>query len=265
MGVDARDRLLATAAQDVVHALRASAATVYLVRPEPPKLMLIAAAVVVSPLGVGPIEHIPADDPVYATAAAYRSGDTATAHSIDFLGEHPEEAISMPFPFTAFSAPVGGVGVMTAFWINGPREPTAEERRQLAEVSGSLGRELEQLAAQRVPMTPPAVPRVHAAESGLAEGQGAAAVDNAPLVYHLHRLAVQLNHVSDGREAAALACARVMSAVDADAMAVTQVKGDRLVIAAAEGCSHLFLRSWKGNCSSVLQRPRRGRWRTGGN
>ncbi|MEU8874513.1 SpoIIE family protein phosphatase [Streptomyces javensis] len=246
VGVDVRDRLLATAAQDVVHALRASAATVYLVRPEPPKLMLIATAVVVSSLGVGPIEHIPVDDPVYATAAAYRSGDTTTAYSIDFLGEHPEEAISIPFPFTAFSAPVGGVGVMTAFWINGPREPTAEERRQLAEVSGRLGRELEQLAARRVPMTPPAVPRVHAAESGLAEGQGAAAIDNAPLVYHLHRLAVQLNHVSDGREAAALACARVMSAVDADAMAVTQIKGDRLVIAAAEGCSHLFLRELEG-------------------
>lgn len=254
-GVEVRDRLLAAAAQDVVHALRASAATVYLLRPEPPKSMLIAAAVVVSPLGVGPIEHIPVDDPVYATAAAYRSGDTATAHSIDFLGEHPEEAVSVPFPFTAFSAPVGAVGVMTAFWINGPRKPTVEERRQLTEVSDRLGRELEQLAAQRVPMTPPAVPRVHAAESGLAEGREAGAINNAPLVYHLHRLAVQLNHVSDGREAAALACARVMSAVDANAMAVTQVKGDRLVVAAAEGCSRLFLRELDGQLLSNASTP----------
>jgi anti-sigma regulatory factor (Ser/Thr protein kinase) len=252
-----RDRLLALAARRTMRELDASAVTVYL--REPDGQTLSAAVVTVTPLGVGTVERVPVGDRTYASAAAYQSCQIATAYSVEEVGGHPDLAVIAPFPYTVTAAPLrlstGCIGTLTAFWPQAFHESADGEMRFLDEAARELGRELEALAAAGVPMEHEGVPTVISPEPGDA-GPGSVAPDReepdsvaertAPLMYHLHKLAVYLTSTARTAQAAQLAVARTMSGFDAQAMVIALIEADRFHVIHAAGCSRDFLRTFNG-------------------
>jgi serine phosphatase RsbU (regulator of sigma subunit)/anti-sigma regulatory factor (Ser/Thr protein kinase) len=252
-GTADRDRLLASAARRVMRELDASAVTVYL--RVPGSSTLAAAVVTVTPLGVGTVERVPMGDKTYASAVAFATGEIATAYSVEEVGGHPDLAVIAPFPYTVTAAPLcpadGCVGTLTAFWPQAFRDPSDEERRFLEAAARDLSDTLEALAAAGVSLEHDGVPMVIPPERGGAGPRDRAAPDSvaertAPLMYHLHKLAVYLTSTAQTEQAAHLALERTMAGFDAQAMAITLIEADRLHVIAVAGCSREFLRTLNG-------------------
>jgi serine phosphatase RsbU (regulator of sigma subunit)/anti-sigma regulatory factor (Ser/Thr protein kinase) len=254
-----RNRLLVSTARRILADMEASAVITYLY--EPGSRMLIAAVAAVTPLGMGSVERVPVDDYAYASAIAYKIGESATASSIQELGEHPELAVLAPFPFTVAATPLFSstrrFGTLATYWPQMSRKLADHERKYLWDVAADTASELERLAFQGVSMEPPAVPLVVTAESSA--GAGAIDLDTAigdqpvteaslstPLIYHLHKLANALIGAERTEDAAKLAIARVMAGFAAQAMVISLVEGDRLRVVGAEGCTREFLRELDG-------------------
>ncbi len=253
-----RDDLIAAKVLRVLSDAGASAVTAYLYDVDDRKLISTVAAV--TPLGTGSVERVPVDDPVYAAAVTFRTGEIVLAHSVQELGSHPELAVFAPFPFTVTAVPLGEpgrrFGAISTYWPQMFRRLTDAERRYLEETGVRLTRELSALRERGVSLRPPAVPRVITAPAGtstvgLAESVDAGRPDEgaaitAPLIYHLHKLANSLIGTVRTDQAAAQALERVVDGFGAQAMAITLVEGDRLRIVDARGCSREFLRELNG-------------------
>lgn len=250
-GVDERNELLASMAKRVLADMGASAVNVYLYDAE--SRSLIAVVVAATPLGNGSVERVPVDEPIYASATAFRTGEITTAHSIEELGRHPEFAVFAPFPFTVSSVPLASdrrrFGAVATYWPRMCRTLTDEDRRYLQDLSADTVRELDRLADQGVPMRPPRVPQVVSsfgggAVTGAQPGERSNAT--APFVYHLHKLANALVGAEGTAEAADLALERITHGFGAQAMVLSLVEGDRLHVIGATGCSRAFLRDLNG-------------------
>ncbi len=254
-----RDALLSGTATRTLSDLGASAVSAYLY--DDRCRSLVATVVAVTPLGTGSIERVPVDDFAYASATAYQTGDIVTAHSVQELGSHPEMAVFAPFPFTVTSVPLGPrerpLGALATYWPQMFRKLSDDERGYLRSIAADTGRELERMARAGVPMGPPPVPRVTAADSSAF--QGAAGIPGpgvpggadrmartTPLIYHLHKLANSLIGTVRTEDAADLVLERVIEGFHARSMAITLTEGDRLRVIGARGCSRDFLRDLNG-------------------
>ncbi|MFF3518529.1 SpoIIE family protein phosphatase [Streptomyces sp. NPDC002573] len=254
LGVAERDELLTAAACRCLRDLRASAVSIYLHAPK--SSMLDAVVVAVTLLGVGALDNLSVDDDVYASTVAFRSGNITTRHSMDILGKHPDLAVFTPFPFTTAAVPLSSTqrrfGALTVRWAETFHTLTHGEKDYLAKAGAELSLTLDSLAAAGVCMEPPQVPIVvvPAAPDVDAQGTGPPAGGSvpaeAPLLYHLHKLAVQSASVTRTEDAADLALKRVMGAFSARAMALSLVEADRLRVVGAVGCSREFLGTLNG-------------------
>lgn len=243
-GVRERNEALASVACQSLRDLGASSITVYL-RADATST-LNAAVVAVSPLGVTTLDKVAIDDDIYASAAAYQSGEVTTRHSIDILGKHPELAVSASFPFTVSAAPLRSAtrrfGAIMAYWPETFRALAEGERTYLRQLAETVSRRLDAFADEGVSIESGPVPLVVPSEAGT----DASAFLTAPLVYQLHKLAVLLTSAKHTREVADLALERVIPVFDAQAMALSLIEADRLRVVGASGCSRGFLRTLDG-------------------
>src|SRR5690348_4538714 len=117
-GPTERDRLLISTVARLATELCSSAVIAYLY--EPQARALIATAVAITPLGIGSVERVNVDDNAYASAVAFQTGEMATAHSVQELGQHPELAVFAPWPFTVTSIPLCSptrrFGALAVYW-----------------------------------------------------------------------------------------------------------------------------------------------------
>ncbi|MGW3625980.1 ATP-binding SpoIIE family protein phosphatase [Streptomyces sp. NPDC000880] len=225
---------------------------------EPGSRTLVAVIAAVTPLGTGSVERVPVDDPSYASARAYRTGEISTAQSVQELGTHPELAVFAPYPFTVTSVPLftstRRLGALATYWPQTFRELADEEGKYLRDITAYTTRELDRLAAQGVSMEPPAVPLVVTSDSTVAGApdtaigtqSGMRAPSTTSLVYHLHKLANVLITTESTEEAAQLAIERVMTGFAAQAMAISLVEAERLRVVGAVGCTGEFVRTLNG-------------------
>ncbi|MDO0929637.1 serine/threonine-protein phosphatase [Streptomyces sp. TG1A-8] len=255
-GVAERDEALVECVRQCLHDLSASSVAIYLYAEATSTLN--AAVMAVSPLGVASLESLAVADDAYASAAAYRSGEVTTRHSIDIQGKHPEFAISLAvsvsFPSTVSAAPLASgmrrFGTLTAFWPEPFRALPEEDRAYLLRTADLLSRRLDALAANGVSMAPAPLPLVVSAEPPESGTDGSAqypiAPRTAPLVYHLHKLTLLLTSTRHTREATTLALERIAPAFRARAISISLIEGDRLHLAGASGCSREYLRTLDG-------------------
>ncbi|MFF7889854.1 SpoIIE family protein phosphatase [Streptomyces sp. NPDC020794] len=242
-----RDALLLSTTRRLVRELGAAAVTVFLHVPGTAELR--AAAVAVTPLGVGSIERVSVDDEVYPSARAWRTGRVATAHSASIMAGHPMLSVFAPFPYQASAAPLASAtrrfGTLTAFWLraNGRTDPGELER--LGQAASALAARLDELAHREIPLLPPAVPLVTAVEE-MGEGSGNITPSTAPLIYHLHKLAIRLADAPRAQDVIDWTIERARDGFLARAAVITLVDGERLHLAGAAGCSAEYLRTAEG-------------------
>ncbi|MGW0086242.1 ATP-binding SpoIIE family protein phosphatase [Streptomyces sp. NPDC003393] len=251
-----RDKVLADIARQCLRDLSASSVGIYLHAET--TSTLDATVMVVSPLGVASLESVAVDDDAYASAAAFQSGKTTTRHSIDIQAKHPEVAVSLAvsvsFPSTVSAVPLlcgpRRAGTLTAFWPEPFRALPEEDETYLIRTADLLSRRLEALAAQGVSMAPAPLPLVVSAEPRKdgtdASSLYAFAPRTAPLVYHLHKLALLLTSTNRTREATARVLERIVPAFGAQAISISLIESDRLRLVGASGCSREYLRSLDG-------------------
>ncbi|SEO46335.1 Serine phosphatase RsbU, regulator of sigma subunit [Actinacidiphila rubida] len=230
-----------------MHEVGAAAATVFLRVPGTPELR--AAVVAVTALGVGSVERVSVDDDVYPSAEAWRTGRVATAHSTEIMAGHPDLSVLAPLPYQAAAAPLFSAthrfGTITAFWLSAHGGADRAQLERLAEIAADLTAGLEELADRGQAPEPPRVPVVVAVDDQAADG-GRMTSATAPLIYHLHKLAILLPGVTRTRDAVDLAMERVMSGFGASAAIVSLIDADRLYLAGASGCAREFLRTANG-------------------
>lgn len=246
---------LASVARRGLHELDASAVTVYLRVPGEPTLA--AAVVVLSPFGVGsPAERVPLDDPVYAAAAACRTGRLSTSQSYEVQRKHPDLGVFVPFPYTVTAAPldIGGkrCGSLAAFWPGAPYEPDETRRATLKRTAHDLSAELIALHPDAPAVRPPHLPLVlpsgpeAPATDGTEPSPGELASWSAPLIFHLQKLAILLTSVVRTGEAVSLTIERLISGIQAKAVVISLAEADRLHVVGASGVSKEYLRSLNG-------------------
>lgn len=255
-GLAERDEALAEIVRRCLHDLKASSVAVYLPAETTPTLD--AAVLAVSPLGVAALERVALDDDIYASAAAYRSGDVTTRRSLDIQAKHPEVAVSLAisisFPSTITAVPLHHgsrrFGTLTAFWPEPHRALPDEDKAYLLRTADLLARRLHDFEAKGVSMAPAPLPLVVSAEPPRADTDappfGLFAPRTAPLVYHLHKLALVLTAATHTREATARVLAHVTAAFRARAVSMCLIESDRLRLVGASGCSREYLRSLDG-------------------
>lgn len=246
-GPEERQRLLLRAVRSLVHDVGAVAATVFLRVPGTSELR--AAVVGVTALGVGSVERVSVDDEVYPSAQAWRTGRVASARSTEIMAGHPDLSVLAPLPYQAGAAPLFSstrrFGTITAFWLSARGDASRADFERLAEVAAQLTTGLDGLADRGEALDPPRVPVVVAVED---EGPDAGRMTSstAPLIYHLHKLAIRLSGVIRTGDAVELAMERVMSGFSARAAVISLIDADRLYLAGASGCATEFLRTANG-------------------
>ncbi|MGC5567910.1 ATP-binding SpoIIE family protein phosphatase [Streptomyces sp. FR-108] len=231
----------------MAHELDAAAVTVFL--PVPGTAELRAAAVAVTPLGVGSIEKVFVDDEVYPSARAWRSGKPTTSHSAAIMAGHPLLSVFAPFPYQASAAPLLSsgrpIGTITAFWLRAHSETHPKELEQLTEAAADLAAHLGRLAREGTVLTPPAVPLVGAVED-MEAGAEHITASTAPLIYHLHKLAIQLADAPLSQDVINWTIERAVEGFGAQAVALAFIGGERLHLVGAAGCAGEYLRTLDG-------------------
>ncbi|MEV5492610.1 ATP-binding SpoIIE family protein phosphatase [Streptomyces bobili] len=244
---DDRDTLLQSTTSRLVRELGAAAVTVFL--HVPGTVELRAAAVAVTPLGVGSIERVTVDDEVYPSARAWHTGRVATAQSASIMAGHPMLSVFAPFPYQASAAPLASAthrfGTLTAFWLRANGRTDPKELERLEQAASALAARLDELAQVGIPLTPPPVPLVTAVEEA-GTGSGNITSSTAPLIYHLHKLAIRLADVPRAQDVINRTVERAMGGFLARAAVITLVDGERLHLAGAAGCSAEYLRTAEG-------------------
>ncbi|PIB07625.1 MULTISPECIES: ATP-binding SpoIIE family protein phosphatase [Streptomyces] len=239
---------MASAAENVVRDAGASAATVFLKVPGTPELH--AAAVALTALGAGAVERVSLDDTTFPSSRAWQTGRVEIGDHVEITAGHPNLTVCAPFPLEAATAPIFSqtrrFGTLTAFWVRVGVQPTELERGRLATAAASLARDLDRLADAGMSMAPPRVPHVVAVQGGGARDERLAS-STAPLIYHLHKLAMLLATAVHTRDVADLAMERVMDGFQAKAAVLSLVDGDRLRLAGAAGCAKEFVRTLNGS------------------
>lgn len=241
-----RDEALMDAARRALRGLRASSVAIYL--PVPAEPMLGAAVAAVEPLGIGLMERLSINDDVYPSAAAYKTGKPAIAHSIDILGKHPEFAAFAPYPLTIASAPLESpgkrFGTISAFWPGVFREIQPAELDQLAATGREVARALSRFVAAGVSVEAGEVPLV-APLGSTGPAHGAADVgeaETAPFLYHVQQLAFRLPRALTLEAVVHEVSRRVVAGFGAQAIAITTLENGRLRVVGATGCTRAFLR-----------------------
>ncbi|MEU4173304.1 ATP-binding SpoIIE family protein phosphatase [Streptomyces sp. NPDC026665] len=249
-GVVERDEVLVSAVRQSLCELNASSVTTYLYASGTSTLE--AAVVAVAPMGVASLDTLPADDSAYASAVAFRTGAVTTRRSIDFLGEHPDLAVSVAFPFTCAAVPLYSpplrFGAIAASWPEVSHVLTTDEQASLRRTAHTVASKLKECVAYGVSVEPSTVPVV---VPGPPEGRTAGDVHisaplTAPLMYHLHKLALLLTAAQRTSDAAVLVLERALPVFHAQAIAISLIDADRLRVVGASGCSREFLRTLNG-------------------
>lgn len=245
----------------IVSDLHASAACVYLI--EEQTRTLVADIVVVTPLGVGSIERASIDDPVFASSIAFRQDKPVTAGSADEIGKHPYLAAFAPFPFTVCAVPLFAAdgrrfGVLSVYWPVVARVVPEAEIQRINETAGEITSVLERFGDTGMPIVPEVIPQVvaGASDSGAQLGSppgteheadvDVAVLSRSPLVYHLNKLAVELESTDQTEHAAEVAIRRLRGALSSPAMAILLVEVGRLRLIGSERVPSGLLRNLHG-------------------
>jgi anti-sigma regulatory factor (Ser/Thr protein kinase) len=250
--------LFTSVARQCLHELDASAVTVYVRMPDEP--VLAAAVVVLSPFGVGsPAERVPLDDPVYAAARAYQTGQIWTTQSHEVQRRHPDLGVFVPYPYTvtaaAFAISGDLCGSLAIFWPGVLHDPSESQkdylRRAVTQLSSDLARthrNPDSIAPPRVPLVVSSAPEAASKDSTKSPQEELEELTpwTAPLIFHLQKLAINLTLAMNTRDAVEIAVERLISGFRAHAVVICLTEADRLHVVGSLGCSEEYLRSLNG-------------------